>query len=132
MDQDLAQLSSSVAPKNVIAATNSYDVEYLKHYTGISETFFNPPLMKDNLTLNILNMKLNLIIILDPVLLDALSGFYTSSKFQYRPTRPEVLLLGHIDMDSFCPSIDRTRHVELLVLCTQQSLMAQRVVSEHI
>ena len=49
MDQDLAQLSSSVAPKNVIAATNSYDVEYLKHYTGISETFFNPKLMKDDL-----------------------------------------------------------------------------------
>ena len=68
------------------------------------------------MTVYILNMKPNLIIILDPVLLDAFSGFYTSSKFQYRPTRPEVLLLGHIDMDSFCPSIKRTRHVELLVI----------------
>ena len=119
MDQDLARLSSSVAPKNVIAATNSYDVEYLKHYTGISETFLECSgvgplkLMEDDSTLYISAMKpSNLIIILDPVLLEAFSGFYTS-KFQYKPTRPEVLLLGHINMDSFCPSIDRTRHVVL-------------------
>ena len=51
----------------------------------------------------------------DPILLESFSGFYTS-KFQYRPTRSEILLFGHIDMANFCPSISRSLLVPLPTL----------------
>ena len=93
LDKHLWTMHASKDPHHVVAASSIYEMEYLKHYTGIT----------------------------DVVPLFSYSGFYTE-QYEYKPERPEVISLAHHSLtpDIWRNFVETARKSEINVKSTNE------------